>query len=251
MRSLIASLLVSLLSCILAIHASALPAAENQPAQQVAAPSDAAGFQGTVIETMNSAGYTYVHVDTGMGKVWAAAPETKVITGDTVSIPPGMLMRNHHSKTLNRTFDGVYFVSAISVAGMKPQEGKTAPDGADMFHGRNVAATPTDINFSGIAKPAGGKTVNEIYLQKNTLAGKEVMLRGKVVKFSPQIMGKNWMHVQDGTGEKGANDLTLTTAATVTVGDTVLIKGVLTTNKDFGLGYQYDIIIEDAQVTVE
>ncbi|MCU0981431.1 MAG: hypothetical protein MUF25_19955, partial [Pirellulaceae bacterium] len=85
------------------------------------------GFQGTVIETMNSAGYTYVHVDIGKAKIWAAAPETKVKTGDTVSIPPGTLMRNHHSKTLNRTFDGVYFVSAISVAGMKPQEGKTAP----------------------------------------------------------------------------------------------------------------------------
>jgi hypothetical protein len=57
--------------------------------------------------------------------------------------------------------------------------------------------------------------------------------------------------VQDGTGGKGSNDLTITTAASAKVGDTVLVKGVLTTNKDFGLGYKYDVMIEDAQVTVE
>ncbi len=100
-------------------------------------------------------------------------------------------------------------------------------------------------------KPEGGKTVNEIYLQRDSLSGKEVILRAKVVKFSPQIMGKNWLHVQDGTGEKGTNDLTVTSAAAAKVGDTVLVKGALSTNKDFGLGYKYDLIIEDAQVTVE
>jgi hypothetical protein len=107
------------------------------------------------------------------------------------------------------------------------------------------------MNFSGISKPEGGKTVNEIYLQRDKLAGKELLLRGKVIKFSPQIMGKNWMHIQDGTGDKGSNDLTITTASAAKVGDTVLVKGALTINKDFGLGYKYDIIIEDAQVTVE
>lgn len=214
-------------------------------------PPATAGFEGTVIETMNSAGYTYVNVDTGKEKIWAAAPETAVKKGDRVTIPDGMMMRNHHSKTLNRTFDAVYFVSAITVAGMKPPEGKSASDGTDMIHGRNSAATPSDINFSGIPKPEGGITVNEIYLQRDKLAGKEVLLRGKVVKFSRQIMGKNWMHVQDGTGDKGANDLTITTEATAKTGDTVLVKGILTINKDFGLGYKYDVIIEDAQVTVE
>src|SRR5690606_31037926 len=171
-----------------------------------------------------------------------------VNTGDKVTIPPGMIMRNHHSKTLNRTFDAVYFVSSISVAGMKPPENRPVSDGLDMVHGRTSAAAPSDMKFSGLARPAGGKTINDIYQQKEKLAGKEIILRGKVVKFSPQIMGKNWMHVQDGTGEKGSNDLTITTAASAKVGDTVLVKGVLSANKDFGLGYKYDIIIEDAQV---
>jgi hypothetical protein len=251
MKSLFSFLLFSLFALNMVTYTMADPAVDKQPPPPAAPASETAGFQGTVIETINSAGYTYVNVDTGQDKIWAAAPETPVKKGDTVTIPPGMLMRNHHSKTLNRTFDAVYFVSAISVAGAKPTEGKPASDGADMVHGRNIAAAPSDINFSGIVKPEGGKTVNEIYLQRDSLSGKEVILRAKVVKFSPQIMGKNWLHVQDGSGEKGANDLTVTTAAAAKVGDTVLVKGALSTNKDFGLGYKYDLIIEDARVTVE
>jgi hypothetical protein len=251
MKTLFSSVMIMLLALIQSPPAPAEPAVENKASQTVAAPAEAAGFQGSVIETMNSAGYTYVNVDTGKEKIWAAAPETPVKVGDKVTIPPGMLMRDHHSKTLNRTFDAVYFVSSISVAGIKPPSHKPASDDLDMVHGRNIAAAPSDIKFSGLAIPAGGKTINDIYLHKDTLAGKEIILRGKIVKFSPQIMGKNWMHIQDGTGDKGSNDLTITTSASAKVGDTVLVKGVLTTNKDFGLGYKYDIILEDAQVTVE
>jgi len=65
------------------------------------------------------------------------------------------------------------------------------------------------------------------------------------------IMGKNWLHVQDGTGGPGANDLTVTCATTAKVGDIVLIRGTLVIDKDFGAGYKYDVMIEDAQITVE
>ena len=64
-------------------------------------------------------------------------------------------------------------------------------------------------------------------------------------------MGKNWIHIQDGTGEAGANDLTVTTSAEANTGDTVLISGTLATDKDFGYGYAYDVIVEEAEVTVE
>jgi hypothetical protein len=64
-------------------------------------------------------------------------------------------------------------------------------------------------------------------------------------------MGKNWIHLQDGTGDNGSNDLTVTTDSTVNVGDTVLVSGVLNTDKDFGYGYQYAVIVEDAKITVE
>ena len=76
-------------------------------------------------------------------------------------------------------------------------------------------------------------------------------MRGKVVKFTPEIMGKNWIHLQDGTGAAGTSDLTVTTSASAKTGDTVTVKGILVVDKDFGYGYAYDVIIEDAEVTVE
>jgi hypothetical protein len=106
-----------------------------------------------------------------------------------------------------------------------------------------------DVDLSGVKK--ADQTVADIFAQKDSLAGKEVSVRGKVVKFSQAIMQTNWVHLQDGTGSEGTNDLVVTTDAVVAKGDTVLVKGVLTANKDFGFGYKYDAIIEGAQVTVE
>ncbi len=108
-----------------------------------------------------------------------------------------------------------------------------------------------DVDISSIKKPQGGKTISEIFAQKDELSGKEVLLRAKVVKFSPQIMKTNWVHLKDGTGAEGTDELIVTTQSTVKVGDTVLVKGVLHTDRDFGYGYRYDVIIEDAQLRVE
>jgi hypothetical protein len=102
-----------------------------------------------------------------------------------------------------------------------------------------------------IQKAKGGYTVEELYAKKDKLNGKKVSVRGKVVKFSPGIMGRNWIHLQDGTGKQGTNDMTVTTNQTAAVGDTALVTGTLVTNKDFGAGYKYAVIIEDATVKVE
>ena len=110
----------------------------------------------------------------------------------------------------------------------------------------------TDVDLSGIAKADGGKTVAELYAEKDQLAGQKVAVRGKVVKTNAGIMDKNWIHVRDGSGAEGTNDLTVTTSGELPkVGDTVLVTGALTLNKDFGMGYQYPVIVEDAAVTVE
>jgi len=121
----------------------------------------------------------------------------------------------------------------------QPPHPMPAPDGA-----------PVDV--SGVARAEGGKTVAEVFAEKDALAGKPVTLRGKVVKSNVGIMGKNWIHVREGSGSDGSHDLTVTTTtAQPNVGDTVLITGPLVLNKDFGMGYQYDVIVEDAQVTIE
>lgn len=107
------------------------------------------------------------------------------------------------------------------------------------------------VDLTGIAKATGGKTIAEIYAAVPDLKGKSVAVRGRVVKFNPNIMGKNWLHIQDGTGAAGTDDLTVTTATAAKVGDTVLVTGAVSANKDFGAGYKYAVILDDAKVVVE
>ena len=205
---------------------------------------------GTVIETMNSGGYTYVHVDTGRERIWAAGPETAVATGDVVSFAPGMQMVNFESEPLNRTFDVVYFVSEIRTGAGGVGGGEAQmPTGHPQLGSGDVDMK--NIDFSGIAVPSGGKNIAALYAEKSSLAGKRIVVRGKVVKFTAGVMNKNWIHLRDGSGSEGTNDLTVTTDAVVNIGDIVVARGVLTADKDFGFGYAYQIIVEDADVTVE
>jgi hypothetical protein len=114
------------------------------------------------------------------------------------------------------------------------------------------AAAYTAVDTSGIKKAEGGKTVAEVFAEKDQLAGKQVVVRGKVVKTRDNIMGKNWVHVRDGTGAEKTNDLTITTSDPLpTVGATVVVTGQLSKDKDLGLGYKYDVLIEDAKVKTE
>lgn len=227
---------------------AAQPQAQPAAAQPTQQPTSAKA--GTVIETMNSGGYTYVQVDTGSEKIWAAAPEFQVKVGDQVAVPEGMPMANYHSKTLNRDFELLYFVDGIMVGGAMAAPGEAKmPEGHPPLTAQSAAQNGIDL--SGIKKAEGGQTVADVFSGKADLTGKDVKVRGKVVKFSPDIMGKNWIHLQDGTGAAGTNDLTVTTSETVKVGDTVVVAGKLSTDKDFGYGYKYEVILEDAKITAE
>jgi len=209
-----------------------------------------AGISGKVAETMDASGYTYVQVDTGKEQIWVAGPQTAVKVGDEVYIPGGSTMANFESKTLNRTFEQIIFAPSIMVGGADQAMPAAQASGPNP----QVVPTPTpavQVDLSGITKPKDGKTVEEIFAGRQDLNGKNVLLRGKVVKFMSGIMGKNWLHVKDGTGAPGTNDLVVTTQAQAKIGDTVLVKGTLAADKDFGSGYRYDVIVEDANVTVE
>lgn len=238
-----------------------LDSPDAPPPQPVAGQKDMApaaagtGWTGTVLETMDSGGYTYIQFDTGSETLWAAAPKFEVSVGDVVNVPPGMAMENYNSKTLERDFDVIYFVGAITPgdATLPPADPDFDSDAAMQAAHPNPQATVAKdaVDFTGLTVPEGGNTVAEVFSGKSEFSGQKVSIRGKVVKFSPQIMGKNWIHLQDGTNHEGANDLTITTSAMAAEGDTVVVSGIVVTDKDFGAGYKYDVIIEDAELTVE
>jgi len=229
------------------------PFAEEPTGQQQPATTDLVpgGFAGRAVEAIKASRYTYVQVDTGKEKIWAATPDFRGKVGDMVIVPPkGLPMKDFHSNTLNRDFDMVYFVGTIVAAG-HVQEGVSTPAQIPGHPPVAEKGSGSPLEISGVEKAGNGKTVAEIYAAREDLAGKPVRVRGRVVKFFPKIMGKNWVHLQDGSGSEGSNDLTVTTDAVVNVGDLVLVSGVVSIDRDFGHGYSYSVILEDAEVNVE
>jgi hypothetical protein len=165
-----------------------------------------------------------------------------------------------NSAVLKATVSSVLALSLLAAAGCGKEQPAPAPAPAAPAasaesaqpHPMPTGAPAVDVDLSGIARADGGKTVAEVYAEKDGLADATVVVRGKVVKVNAGIMDRNWLHVRDGSGEEGTNDLTVTTLADLPgVGATVLVSGKLAVNKDFGMGYQYPVILEDAEVTVE
>ena len=247
------------LACGGAKPASSAPpsvAAAQQPAA-APAPAGASDFTGTVAETMNSGGYTYARLQAaGKDDVWIAGTEFPAKMGDALTVALEMPMQNFESKTLKRTFPVIYFVSSVSRGGQSVM-GAAAPQGGPSPAALPMAAshgTPTQAPVVQKVAPApGGVTVAELWAKRVALSGKEVTVRGTVVKANMAIMGTNWIHIQDGTGAAadGTNDLTVTTDAEAKVGDVVTVKGVLATEKDFGAGYAYKAIVEKAQLSAK
>jgi len=220
------------------------------------------GSYGIVKEFINTSGYIYILVNNGEKEIWIAAPQTELQKGDTVSIPKGMTMPNYHSKTLDRTFDTVLFVNAIQKKGaVKTSQNSLDPHKKNQNNmldtktndqtGKSHTRAKSSVKITGLSIPKEGKTIAGIFSKKDKLFGKEVIFRGKIVKANFKIMGTNWYHFQDGTGEKGSNDMTVTSDVQAKVGQVAVVKGILIKDKDFGSGYKYSVIIEKAEITVD
>lgn len=196
---------------------------------------------GKVTEVIVAAGYTYVEIDTGTEKVWAAGPDTPLKVGDRIGIATDMQMANFHSKSLKRDFAVIYFVDAYIT------DNNAASDGATAEHG-HAKPEPVGKPVSGIASLKGGQTIAEILADKKGFNGKIIRVRGLVTKFSSAIMGKNWVHIMDGSSQY---DLTMTTTGTAAVNDVVIIEGRVALDRDFNYGYFYPIIVEEGKIIKE
>ncbi|TRX22011.1 hypothetical protein [Flavobacterium franklandianum] len=188
-------------------------------------------------KVLNATAYTYLLVTEGEKEYWIAVPLSTIEIGKTYTYEGGMEMKKFESKDLKRTFDSVFFVEAL-VDPNPPADTKQA------------MAPQTIINKTelskGITLAKGGISLHDLFFGRDKLEGKTVILTGKVMKFMPEIMNKNWIHLQDGSSFNGFNDITITTLEKVKIDAIVTLKGTVVLNKDLGSGYKYDILIEDA-----
>lgn len=189
-----------------------------------------------VIETMNSGGYTYMKVDESGKEYWVAVQQTEVKKSDIVMYQEQMWLNKFKSMTLNREFERILFATMApkSAYGSMPVSPHTKSENA-VFAPQKVMKKVTD-----------GESVAEVFEKRIFLKDKLIKVRGVVTKISRGIMGKNWVHVQDGSGDAKTNDLVFTTteALHVNKGDIVIASGTVVTDKDFGYGYYYPVIIE-------
>ena len=226
---------------------------------------------GIVLETMDAADYTYIRVQQDKDSVWVAMPATKVNKGAKINYALGMVVKEFKSKTLGRTFAEVIFspglvndnstlvqvqaasnmvASSSFSEAVKNETGQqnsmqSQPQVSAGSAGATVPLIEDEIS------PATGEnsyTVGQIFEKVKELDGQTVQVRGKVVKINLNIMGKNWVHIQDGTGDpmKNSHDLVVTSTAAPELEHVVLVKGKVVANKDFGFGYKYDALIEEA-----
>jgi hypothetical protein len=244
----LASLALSVLACSKSKESDRVPLA-TAPAAPAAAMGDV--VTGTLLEQIAASPYVYLRIKTANGEVWAAVNEARLTIGAPVTVFNAMLMEKFDSRTLKRTFDRIYFGS-LEAPPSVPPAGMAGSSAAPSSAGTPPAV---DARVPKVAKAAGAdaRTIAEVWSEQGALTGKSVSIRGVVVKYNPGVMGKNWIHLQDGSGDaaKGTHDITVTTMDAATVGATVTITGAVHTKRDFGAGYSYAVIVEDAKVVAK
>jgi fructose-specific component phosphotransferase system IIB-like protein len=184
--------------------------------------------------------YTYLEVTEGARKYWVATAKTEAEKGKTYLYRGGLLKTNFRSQEFDRNFDTIYLVSHIIDAAQHPGGNLTAASG-EAIPGNQPTAAVAAVNVKDAVK------LSDLFGNKQKYDGKIITVAGKSVKVNNGIMGKNWVHIQDGSQSKGKNlDLTITTNLNIAPGSEVALQGKIVLNKDFGSGYRYDILMEDA-----
>ncbi|MBU0484605.1 MAG: DNA-binding protein [Proteobacteria bacterium] len=235
-------------------------------------------IKGKVLEVLSGGGFTFILLEHEGEKKWASAPSTKVEVNEEVTLLNATVFPDFYSKSLDRKFDNLIFASSIE--GKNPQSGTdqdaqpsrtrrssantSAPSFQNALQEEMPATLTGETIEAGSAKAvvpfaelkierapgSNGFTVAELFAKAPELDGKEIVINGKVMKFSPNIMGKNWLHIQDGTGDpqQQTHDLVITSTESAENDTIVKIKGILRANKDFGAGYKYAVIVEEAHL---
>jgi hypothetical protein len=190
----------------------------------------------TALEALETERYSYVRVQEGGEEFWIAVMKQDIRIGGSYLFSGGLSKQGFQSQELNRFFDRVLLVSDFRPAA--PAQPSAAVTGAA---GQQVASAPDP---GEVEMAAGSVKLSDLVANLSRYEGKTVQVTGKCVKVNSMIMGRNWLHLQDGSGV----DLTVTTVALVNPGDIVTMEGTIALNRDFGAGYRYDYIMEAAIV---
>jgi len=211
----------------------------KSPDEQESSTTNPGTENGIVKEVLQTSNYTYLLLDIEGNETWIAAVKMDAKVGQKYYFVQNMEMENFQSKELNRIFEKILFVQQISTdPGVFTDKTQKQSD-----YKSDIKVTKQDVE---IGSEKGITSISDIYSNKNKYNGAVLIVKGVVTKYNPGIMNKNWIHLQDGTESDGHFDLVITTLENSQVGDTLTLSGKLLLDKDFGYGYKYDVLMEDA-----
>lgn len=212
----------------------------------------------SVLEVIQVANYTYLRVKENDSEIWIAAPSLDTKPGDTLYYENGMLMSQFESKELKRIFDKILFVDKLSKnpAALLPQKDSVVvlpPNHVNITENKqpapNTGSSKDSVKQSIKVDPVkNGITIADVLKNPKAYEGKTVIIRGKVTKYTAAVMGKNWVHIQDGSDYNGKFEMVITTLAELKDGETATFEGTITLNKDLGYGYFFEVLMENAKV---
>jgi len=198
-----------------------------------------------VNEVLPTSRYVYLHVNEGEKQFWVATRKQDVKKGKTYFYKGGLLKTNFESKEYNRVFETVYLVSNLVEENHSKNTGildENVSKSAQGTSDKVIIPTHTE----DIIEHKGSIKIAELVKNPKKYDGKTIQISGKCVKINPGIMGRNWIHLKDGT--KDDFDLVITSNTFVQEGSVITLKALVSLNKDFGAGYKYDLILENGTV---
>ena len=194
-----------------------------------------------VKEVLQTSSYTYLFVNENNKDYWIAVGKADVKVNDHLYYQEALVMKDFKSEELDRTFDQILFVE--NIGGMKLKN-DSMPN--DSLHQQVLVQEKKPVINVDIAP--NGIRIAELMKNRENYANKKVVIRGQVVKINANIMDRNWVHLKDGTSHSGKSDLTFTTLEEVNIGDVVTFEGTVAIEKEYGAGYVYPLIVEDAKL---
>lgn len=203
--------------------------------QDLPKPSNATGedvHTVTILESLPTVRYVYLRVKEGQEEFWIATSKMEVTIGGTYFYRDGLLKTNFESKEHNRVFEKMYLVSTLVAA--------------DHSHTTQAKTEEVITKNSEHVNGKGSVKIADLVANPEKYSGKSIQISGQCTKVNPNIMGRHWMHLKDGSQDD--YDLVITSNVLIPEGHTVTMVGKVALNKDFGSGYKYAIILEDGVV---
>jgi hypothetical protein len=199
-----------------------------------------------VKEVVQASAYTYLLVKENGEEYWIAVSRMDASEGNIFHYNRSMEMKNFTSKDLSRTFDKVLFIDNLSTAPIPASTEEAAVTQQQPHQNIKPVLEKKEVK---VEQREGTITLSELYDNRAKYENQVVKVIGQVTKFNTGIMKKNWAHIQDGTVSGENFDLTVTTLDVIPVGEVVIFEGKISLKKDFGAGYFYEVILEDATAT--